>query len=63
VVAPYNTPFLALGKWLFGAMKRKASSCNIVSYSKIHMCAQYRQINTNYAVILAITLVIRSDVW
>ena len=37
-------------------MKRKTSYCNIVLHLKIHMCAQYGHIITNYAVILAITL-------
>jgi hypothetical protein len=46
------------GNWLFRATKRKTSSCNIVSHSKMHMCAQYGHIITNYALILAITLVV-----
>ena len=46
------------GKWLFGAMKRKTSSCNIVRHPKMHMCAQYGHIITNYVAILAITLVV-----
>jgi hypothetical protein len=39
-------------------MKRKTSFCNIVSHPKMHMCAQYGHIITNYAAILAITLLI-----
>jgi hypothetical protein len=39
-------------------MKRKTSFCNIVSHPKMHMCAQYGHIITNYAAILAITLFI-----
>ena len=46
------------GKWLFGATKRKTFSCNIVRHPKMHMCAQYGHIITNYAAILAITLVV-----
>src|SRR4051812_33393803 len=45
-------------KWLFGATKRKTSSCNIVHHPMIHMHAQYGHIIANYATILAITLVI-----
>jgi hypothetical protein len=44
--------------WLFRASKRKISSCNIVSYPKMHMCAQYGHIIINYALILAITLMV-----
>src|SRR3954468_9069499 len=46
------------GKCLFGAIKRKTSSCNIVCQAMMHMFAQYGHIITNYALILAITLVI-----
>jgi hypothetical protein len=46
------------GNWLFYTYKRKTSSCNIVSHPKMHMCAQYGDIITNYALILAITLVV-----
>ena len=46
------------GKCLFGAIKRKNSSCNIVCHAMMHMYAQYGQIITNYALILAIALVI-----
>ena len=46
------------GKCLFGAIKRKTSSCNIVCHPMMHMYAQYGHIITNYALILAITLVI-----
>jgi hypothetical protein len=60
VVASQKIQFLAPkdGKWLFHAMKRKYSFCNIVRNPKMHMCAQYGHIITNYAAILAITLVI-----
>jgi hypothetical protein len=46
------------GKWFFCAMKRETSFCNIVSNPKMHMCAQYGHIITNYVLILAITLLI-----
>ena len=46
------------GNWIFRAIKRKTSSCNIVSHPKMHMCAQYGHIITNYASIIAITLVV-----
>ena len=49
------------GKWLFGAMKRKTSYCNIVLHPNMHICAQYGHIVTNYAAILAITLVVWSE--
>jgi hypothetical protein len=39
-------------------MKRETSFCNIVSNPKMHMCAQYRHIITNYTSILAIILLI-----
>src|SRR3954469_6981341 len=41
------------GKCLFGATKRKTSSCNIVCHAMMHMYAQYGHIITNYALILA----------
>ena len=46
------------GKWLFGATKRKTSSCNIVRHPMMHVYAQYGHIITNYALILAIALVV-----
>src|SRR3954469_7420416 len=46
------------GKCHFGAIKRKTSSCNIVCHAMMHMYAQYGHIVTNYALILALTLVI-----
>jgi hypothetical protein len=60
VVASQKNLFLASKKWkwFFRAMKRKTSFCNIVSNPKMHMCAQYGHIITNYASILAITLLI-----
>jgi hypothetical protein len=60
VVASQKTLFWHLinGKWLFRAMKRETSFCNIISNQKMHMCAQYGHIITNNAAILAITLVI-----
>jgi hypothetical protein len=61
VVASQKTLFLALkknGKWLVHAMKRETFFCNIVSNPKMHMCAQYGHIITNYATIRAIKLVI-----
>jgi hypothetical protein len=39
-------------------MKRETFFCNIVSNPKMYMCAQYGHIITNYALILAITLLI-----
>ena len=45
-------------KFIFCTTKRKTSSCNIVRHLKIHMHAQYGHIITNYATILAITLVV-----
>jgi hypothetical protein len=63
VVSSQNTQFLGLGKWKidFGATKMKASSSNIVRHPKMHMYAQYGHIITNYATILAITLVVRRE--
>jgi hypothetical protein len=46
------------GNWVFRASKGKSFFCNIVSHPKMHMCAQYGHIITNYALILAITLVV-----
>ena len=48
-------------KWLFGAKKKKIFSCNIVRHPKMHMCVQYGHIITNYAAILAITLVVQPE--
>jgi hypothetical protein len=36
-------------------MKIKTSQINIVFYTKIHTCAQYGVILTNYVVVMAIT--------
>ena len=49
------------GKWIFCASKRKTFYYNIVRHPMIHMCAQYGHIITNYALILAITLVVWSE--
>ena len=57
----FEIPNNHLRKWLFGATKRKTSSCNIVRHPKMHMCAQYGHIITNYAAILAITLVVWTE--
>jgi hypothetical protein len=46
---------------IFGATKSKSSSYNIVRHPKIHICAQYGHIITNYATILVITLVVRPE--
>ena len=45
-------------KYIFGATKMKTSSCNIDCHPRMHMCAQYGHIITNYASIIAITLVV-----
>ena len=45
-------------KWFFFAPEGITSYVNIVRHSKIHMCAQYWHIITNYAAILAKTLVV-----
>ena len=45
-------------KCIFGATKMKTSSCNIDCHPRMHMCAQYGHIITNYASIIAITLVV-----
>ena len=46
------------GKWLFCAMKVKTPLGNIVWNSKMHPCAQYEIIWTNYATNVAISLII-----
>jgi hypothetical protein len=60
VVASQKTPFLAPKKWKMGFScdEKETSFYNIVNNPKMHMCAQYGHIITNYATILAITLVI-----
>ena len=46
------------GKWIFCAKKLKTSLGNIVCHSKMHPCAQYEIIWTNYAMNVAIRLII-----
>ena len=46
------------GKWIFRAKKMKTSLGNIVWNSKIYPCAQYEIIWTNYAMNVAIRLII-----
>ena len=46
------------GRWLFCAMKVKTPLGNIVWNSKMHPCAQYEIIWTNYAMNVAIRLII-----
>ena len=46
------------GKWFFRAKKMKTSLGNIVCHSNMHPCAQYEIIWTNYAMNVAITLII-----
>ena len=46
------------GKWIFRAKKMKTHSGNIVWNSKMHPCAQYEIIWTNYAMNVAIILII-----
>ena len=46
------------GKWIFRAKKMKTSLGNIVSNSKIYPCAQYEIIWTNYAMNVAMRLII-----
>ena len=46
------------GKWLFCAMKGKTPQINIVCHSNMHPCAQYEIIWTNYAMNVAIRLII-----
>ena len=46
------------GKWIFRAKKMKTPLCNIVWNSKMHPCAQYEIIWTNYAMNVAIRLII-----
>ena len=45
-------------KWIFRAKKMKTSLGNIVCHSKMHPCAQYEIIWTNYAMNVAIRLII-----
>ena len=46
------------GKWFFRENKMKTSLGNIVCHSKMHPCAQYEIIWTNYAMNVAIRLII-----
>ena len=46
------------GKWIFRAKKMKTPLGNIVSNYKMHPCAQYEIIWTNYAMNVAIRLII-----
>ena len=46
------------GKWIFRAKKMKTPLGNIVWNSKMHPCAQYEIILTNYATNVAISLII-----
>ena len=46
------------GKWIFRAKKMKTPLGNIVWNSKMHPCAQYEIIWTNYAMNVAIRLII-----
>jgi hypothetical protein len=46
------------GKWNFCPKKMKTSLGNIVCHSKMHDCAQYEIIWTNYAMNVAIRLII-----
>ena len=46
------------GKWFFRAQKMKTSSGNIVCHSKMHPFAQYEIIWINYAMNVAIRLII-----
>ena len=46
------------GKWFFRPKKVKTSLGNIVCHSNMHLCAQYEIIWTNYAMNVAIRLII-----
>ena len=46
------------GKWFFRPTKMKTSLGNIVCHSNMHPCAQYEIIWTNYAMNVAIRLII-----
>ena len=46
------------GKWFFRPKKMKISLGNIVCHSNMHPCAQYEIIWTNYAMNVAIRLII-----
>ena len=46
------------GKWIFRTKKMKNSLGNIVCHSSMHPCAQYEIIWTNYAMNVAIRLII-----
>ena len=47
--------------WFFCVKKMKTFFGNIVLHSKIHVCAQYEIIWTNYVTVIAITLVIWAE--
>jgi hypothetical protein len=51
-----KNPFLELRKWkiFFCAKKIKTPKINIVCHPKMHTCAQYGVILTNYAMIVII---------
>ena len=46
------------GKWIFRPKKMKNSVGNIIFHSKMHPCARYEVIWTNYAMNVAIRLII-----
>jgi hypothetical protein len=58
VDASQKNPFLHKEneKWIFCAMKIKTSQINIFCHPKMHTCAQYGVVLTNYAVVVAITI-------
>ena len=60
VVPSQKTSFRALEKWkmFFHPTKMKTSLGNIVCHSNMHPCAQYEIIWTNYAMNVAIRLII-----
>ena len=60
VVPSQKTSFRALEKWkmVFSSKKMKTSLGNIVCHSNMHPCAQYEIIWTNYAMNVAIRLII-----
>jgi hypothetical protein len=58
VDASQKNPFFALKKWKmsFFTTKIKTPRINIVCYPKMHTCAHYEVVWTNYAVVVAITI-------
>ena len=46
------------GKWIFCARESKSSFGNIICHPKVHPCAQYGRIITNYALVLVLQLLI-----